>query len=290
MIYLILSILCSTAIFLLFKAFGNFKLNTFQAIVSNYLVAASCGIFLAPDINAYANHISEEWMIIGLSLGVLFIGLFYLMAYTSQHVGVSAASVSTKMSLVLSMIFFVFLDPQEDFTIYKAAGLALAIPGVFLASVKKVDEHFNIRFLIFPFIIFVGSAVIDSAIGYCEKAFLHGPSEQAVFASLPFIGAFSIGSLVLLIRRFSLGERFRPNSLVGGLFLGIVNYGSIYFLILAFDAELLDVSAMIPVNNLGVVVLSSLAAVIVYKEQLSNRNKLGIALSLIALLVLSFRP
>lgn len=286
MIYLLLSVLCSTAIFLIFKAFSVYKLNTFQAIVSNYLVAASFGLALSPDLSVLTSSFSEPWVIIGLGLGTLFIGLFYLMAYTSQQVGVAAASVATKMSLVLSMLFFVVFDPDERFTVWKILGLVFAIPGVYFASVKGKNQGINLRLLMYPMIIFVGSAVIDSTIGYCQDAYLHTDETRSAFAALPFIGAFSIGSIVLLLRRFSLGEKFRAKSLIGGLVLGIVNYGSIFFLIMAFHADLMDRSALIPVNNLAVVVLSSVGAIVVYREVLSRKNVIGLLLSVLALIFL----
>jgi len=286
MIYLILSIVCSTAIFILFKVFGKLKVNTFQAIVANYFVAAAAGLLLCPSPGLILESMSQPWVPIGYGLGLLFICIFYLMAYTSQHVGVSAAAVATKMSLVLSMVFFVITEPEEGFGIWKILGVMLAIPGVYLASMKQKDQTVNLKLLVFPLIIFVGSAVIDTAIGYTEKYYLNTEAEQSAFAALPFIGAFSLGITILLFKRFSLGEKFSSKSFIAGIFLGLVNYGSILYMIKAFDAELLERSALIPVNNLAVVVLSSLGAILIFSEQLSLRNKLGIALSVLALLIL----
>ena len=44
MIYLLFSILASTLIFIIFKSFDKFKINTLQAIVINYLVACIYGL------------------------------------------------------------------------------------------------------------------------------------------------------------------------------------------------------------------------------------------------------
>ena len=78
MIYLLLSIVCSTAIFLLFKVFGKLQLNTFQAIVANYFVAAVFGLLLCPDPGLIIESISEPWVPLGYGLGLLFIFIFYL--------------------------------------------------------------------------------------------------------------------------------------------------------------------------------------------------------------------
>ena len=46
MIYLILSLLSSSAIFLLFKLFTQYNVNTLQAIVINYFTATILGLTL----------------------------------------------------------------------------------------------------------------------------------------------------------------------------------------------------------------------------------------------------
>lgn len=45
MILLLLSILCSSGIYVVFKLFSKFGINTFQAITVNYYVAAAFGFW-----------------------------------------------------------------------------------------------------------------------------------------------------------------------------------------------------------------------------------------------------
>jgi uncharacterized membrane protein len=68
--------------------------------------------------------------------------------------------------------------------------------------------------------------------------------------------------------------------------LGVVNFLSIYFLVKTFDAHLLDRSAIIPINNLGVVLCSAMAGFIFFQERLSRLNVLGLGLSILAILLL----
>jgi len=44
MLYLLLSVLFSSAIFIVFKLFDTYKINTLQAIVFNYFTAFTIGI------------------------------------------------------------------------------------------------------------------------------------------------------------------------------------------------------------------------------------------------------
>lgn len=45
MVYLILSVLSSTLIFVVFKLFDVYKIQTLYAIITNYVVACTVGFF-----------------------------------------------------------------------------------------------------------------------------------------------------------------------------------------------------------------------------------------------------
>ncbi len=70
------------------------------------------------------------------------------------------------------------------------------------------------------------------------------------------------------------------------LFLGLVNFGSIYFLVQALKVTGMDSSVFFPLNNIGIVVLSTALSVLIFKESLSKVNIAGILLSVVALVVL----
>lgn len=261
---------------------------TFPAIVVNYLVAAMCGIVMAGNDYSITDKFEEPWLIGGLSYGVLFISLFYLMAYTSQKIGMSAASVATKMSLVIPVAWFMITDVNDEVTLIKVLAVVLAIFGVLFASRRK-DEKFNWNLLLFPIIIFVGSGIIDLVIGH----FSHGTAlstqeNKYLFTSAPFVTSSFIGGVVLIIRKSKGLPVFNSKTIIAGAVLGAVNFGSIYFLVRTIDAHLLDRSAIIPINNLGVVVFSAIAAIIAFRETFSRINILGLALSISAILLLVF--
>jgi uncharacterized membrane protein len=91
------------------------------------------------------------------------------------------------------------------------------------------------------------------------------------------------GSVFMVIQLYTGRMTLTLRDVLGGLVLGAINYGSIIFLVLAYDSGIMQKSAMLPINNLGVVLVSALAAVLVFKEKLTRYNWLGVALSLVAL-------
>ena len=113
--YLIVSILSSVAIMLVFGMFDRYKVDTFQAVVVNYLTCIVCGVVLNGGMPQYSMD-STTWLPYALCLGVLFIGLFVLIGITAQKQGAAIASVSMKLGLIFPILLAYFLY-NEEFTI-----------------------------------------------------------------------------------------------------------------------------------------------------------------------------
>lgn len=110
MIDLVLSVLCSSLIFVIFKLFDVYKIQTLYAIITNYIVACLTGLFFYQEKVDVIAVYHSNWFWGTLALGVLFILVFNLMARTSQQVGVAVASVATKMSFVIPVVIGVLLS------------------------------------------------------------------------------------------------------------------------------------------------------------------------------------
>jgi len=92
LIFLLLSVLASTLIFVTFKLFERFKINILQAIVANYWVAFSTAIIAYRTSVSIAQLPQFGWFYYALALGALFILVFNLMAITTQQSGLSVVS------------------------------------------------------------------------------------------------------------------------------------------------------------------------------------------------------
>ena len=136
MIDLALSILCSSLIFVIFKLYARFRVQTLYAIIVNYITACSVGFILSDTGLQLAEIPTKKWFIGTLFLGLLFIIIFNLMARTSQILGVSVASVATKMSLTIPVLLGVIFY-GEDLGPLKMLGILLALTAVYFTSVKK---------------------------------------------------------------------------------------------------------------------------------------------------------
>jgi drug/metabolite transporter (DMT)-like permease len=157
--------------------------------------------------------------------------------------------------------------------------------GVYFSSLKDDGKRLNIRSFLLPALILVGSTGVDFGIAYFSS-FPANDDELKLFSCLSFGMAGLCGSGYLTYQILKGRMSLTGRDVLGGVVLGAVNYGSIIFLVLAYDTEMMQKSALLPVNNLGVVLVSALAAVVLFRERLSRYNWLGVFLSLVALALL----
>ena len=140
MLYLALSVLSSTWIFVVFKLYDVYKVQTLIAIIVNYFTACSVGLLLYDQPLEIQQILGASWIWGPIFMGVLFITIFNLMAKTSQVAGVSVASVATKMSLVIPVLLGVLLY-REQLSAFETIGILLALAAVYLVSGKGKGIH-----------------------------------------------------------------------------------------------------------------------------------------------------
>ncbi len=281
--YLILSIFFSSFIFVIFKLFVRFKIQTLFAIIFNYVVACLVGLVFYQGKLDVLILPSKTWFWGALALGILFIAVFNLMAATSQKLGVSVASVATKMSFVLPAVLGVFLY-KEELDAIKIIGIVLAIIAVYLASMKQSKDSFKPSMLLFPFMVFLGSGIIDASIKYFQQ--VHVPeTEFALFSALVFFFAGISGLVFILIKTKRQPIKIKFRDILGGIALGVPNFFSKYFLLLALGYNGLSSASIFTSNNVGIVILSTLLGITLFKEKLSTKNWLGIGLAVLSILL-----
>lgn len=287
MIWLLLSIITNTILILILKAFPKFGIVTLQGIVVNYFVAGSIGLILSASPISIAEIPHQTWSWVPPVLGFLFITIFLLLAKTAQTIGVSVATVANKMSLVIPVLAAIFLY-SESATFWKIAGLAIAIAAVYLTSIPANKETVRGKgHLWMPALIFLGSGIIDALVNHANRNLVPA-NHLPLFLSLSFLTAGLIGISTIIYRRLKFSEKFQSKSILAGLCLGIPNYFSIYGITRALSSNVMESSALYPVNNMGIVALSALCALLLFKEKFSVMNWLGIILSIGAIAMIAF--
>lgn len=276
MIYLIFSILSSTAIFVVFKLLSKYNVNTLQVIVINYIVAFTIGISLN-DERIRPEIIYVDWFMAAIGLGILFITIFNVMALTAQKNGLSVASVASKMSVIIPVLFGIIIY-GESAGLQKIIGIVLALTAVFLASIKPKSDVVLTKSIYLPILLFLGSGIIDTSINHFAPN-----GNKALFLAVIFGISGIIGLLILSYKSLVLKHYFTTKSIPFGIVLGIINYASIHYILKALRVDGFESSSVFTINNVAIVAVSTLVGLFLFKERISEKNWFGILLALISI-------
>lgn len=286
MITLFLSILSSTLIFVIFKLFRKFQIDTFQAIVVNYITACALGFLLYR--HEWNLEVIEDlsWLPFAVLCAVLFISLFLVMGKSSQVNGVASTSVAVKMSMAVSMLIMIYMY-SESINPLKIVGILLAFIGVLLVSYpdKKKSETEMVTWMLL--VLFLGSGILDFTLNYTMK-FALGKLSPSLFSAIGFGMAGFIGIIILGVRVRRKQTRIGGKHLLAGLLLGIPNYFSIFLLMLSYSTTGWQDSTVLAVTNVSVVMASAVLGFLIFKEHTTTKKLIGLLAALSAIVILYF--
>ena len=286
MIYLLLSILFNAVLFVIIKLFAKFNIDALQALVVNYFVAFLVGLFFLDSSIVPTEIITEDWFIGSVLLGFVFISTFYATTLTSQRNGLSVASVASKMSVIIPITLGVILY-NENLGFIKIIGILLALVAVYFTSKKETGEVQQASNLLYPILVFFGAGTIDASLKYLQT--FHVPSEKiGLFSSVTFFCAFSVGILTIVFLTLRGKIQFAGRNILGGIALGLPNYFSLYFLVKMLEAKAFESATLFTIHNIAIVIVSTFAGILFFKERISMRNAFGIGLALFALFLVTY--
>lgn len=291
MFYLVGSIVLTSYLTLAFKLCERYKVQIFQAIVFNYITCVITGSVVNGSFPIDTVVMGTPWFRWSIVMGGLFVSIFTIIGLTAQKFSVAVASVANKLSLIIPVLFSVYLY-HEWVEGWKLAGVLLALVAVVLTCYpNKQLENTNARTsrwgYILPVVLFVGSGLLDSLINHVQKLYVTHENHNAYLIS-GFLSAALIGSTILFTQYMTGRKRFAWKHLIAGILIGIPNYFSIWCLVRYLKESPWQSSASIPVNNMGIVLFSSVAAWLFFREKLSVLNWLGILLSLLSIYLIAF--
>ena len=270
----------SVLIFLIFKWISKKQVALAPAIVWNYITCVGAGVlFLWGNPVFTPNSMQKPGFFPIISLGILFMITFLLMGMATAKSGAGLSAVASKMSVsipvLLALIFFF-----EEISIWGYTGIALALLAVYIISYQPhVGKSFD-RSLIW---VFIGSGLVDTGMNLVKHAdYIHWNNLQ--FAVLTFTGAAITGLIYLSLKR-EIKTLLNLHSFLWGFILGLVNLFSIFAIYNALDVYESKTAVFFTLNNVTVVVLSFILGVSL-GEKFTKRSFLGLALAVIAIILL----
>lgn len=292
MIYLALSVLFSVLLLINFRLHARFGVNTFQAIILNYPICFLTGLVFLPVSQHFTLSFTEPSMPWAMLLGVGFVITFLLSGASTQKVGITATSLANNISLVIPVIFsLIVLKSSQKFDGWNYLGLALAMVAVVLSTLKRgnksENQAKNTSDWLLPIAVFVMYGITNTTFNYLNAKYVTASGNTIPFTLTIVAGAIIFGSIVLIVRILRGKERLEIKSLWAAFPLGIPNFLSFYFLLKALDAFQNNGAFVLPIYNISVILGSAIIALIFFHEKLTNLNKIGLALAVLAIGLIS---
>ena len=300
MLYFLLAVVFTVALYLIMRAFPRYGVHSFHAIVFNYYACVITGLVLSPNLTPYRLlNWSSTPTLLTLALGIMFVTAFVLIGQTTQKVSVTAASLTANMSLVIPVIFglFIFKNANKIYTLWNYLGLVLALVALALGGIQRkkaalptepAPDRLNWLVLALPLLTFVATGTNNTLINFLSMSY-YQPEETITFTVIACIGAVLVSTLLLVGRVFFQGERVSLRSLTGGLLLGIPNFLSFYFLLKALGSFGNSAAFVFPIYNILTMMASAAAAWLFFRERLNTYNRLGLLLAVVAILLISYQ-
>jgi multidrug transporter EmrE-like cation transporter len=253
------------------------------------VVCVVTGLIFLADISALKSiGFQSSWLPYAMALGVLFIFTFNLMARCTHEFGITIASVASKTSMVLPVFasLMIWKLNVQEFSTLNYIGITLAFMAIVFTSVRKDSgqsiSHPGLFILLLPLGVFLFSGIIDLIINYANWKLIP-VADTKLFPLCSFLSAATVGLLLVLFRK----KRLKKKEIIAGVLLGIPNYFSIYFLLLALTDFNNNGAVLYPVFNVSIILLSAMVGILLFKDKLLKMNYFGLLLAILSIILIS---
>lgn len=276
--YLFLAILSSALIAVIMRLSSGKVHANLSMLAANYLVclllAAAFGKF---QVFPVAQPGFPMTVIMGVVNGVLYLLGFVLLQYNTRKNGVVLSSVFIKLGLLVPMVLSVFLF-REIPTWVQTVGFILAVAAIVLINYEKGagGKHGGKLFLL---LMLLAGGAGDAM----SKVFsVYGAQSLGdAFLFYTFLSALMLCVLAAAARK----ERPHPAALLFGFVVGIPNFFSARFLLLALGR--LPAVIVYPTYSVATLLLVTLAGVAAFRERLKKKQWIALIIILAALVLLN---
>ena len=298
-LYLLLKVVSAVGMGLVLKHADARSLDRLPLIRTNYAVAAVIGFFAAVALGQ--TRISGPSLLLAAVTGVLFVAGLLIWTRAIHAAGLALSVVAMRTAVVIPL-FAAALIWHEQPSMLELAGsfVALLALSLVLSEVarRQTSVGDNTTAKTEPGSVLIAhrsSLITSSALPWLLLLFLADGlvmvpalifrkelplSETMPFQTVIFVTAFFVTTLLYYVRR----PRLTSETLKWGALLGTANLGNYLFLVLALSV--LPGLAVYPAIAAGEVGLMALAGVVLWKEKVGIRSWLGIALAILALILI----
>ena len=278
MLYLLLAILSSSLISIIMRLSSGRAKSERGMLLANYAVCSLIAALYSGPKTLFAGGEGFGFALgLGVFGGFLFLTAFILFQRSVKKNGVVLSSSFMKLGLLVPIVLSVTAFHEKP-SLWEALGFLLALAAIVLINYRPQSGKSGFTFSL-PILLLVGG-MADSMTKVFEE--LGNSAFSSAFLFCIFASAFIMCSLLIAY------EKKPPaiKDLLYGAAVGIPNYFSSHFLLMALESGLSGVVAY-PVFSVFTILIVSVAGVLVFREKLEKRQWAGIAIILVSLALLN---
>lgn len=277
MIYFLLSVLCSTLVSVFMRASEKHIRNNLSMLACNY---AACTLVAALCMGTWHLFPAEAGLGRALGLGVisgaLYLGAFVLLQWNIHKNGVSLPSTFMKLGVVVPTVMALTVFGETP-TFVQVAGIVLVLASILLLQSEKAQTQVTSHAGLILLLLVGGMASAMSKVYEFYGA--------AALKNHFLFYNFGVALLMCVGMCLKRGQRLALMDVLFGVLIGIPNFFSSLFLLLALES--IPAVVAYPGSSVGSIVLILLCGRFFFKEKLSRRQLWSIGVILVALVLLN---
>lgn len=262
----------------------NVFVSTKDTILFNIVSGIGACCFFAVSADIFEISWFSLYMALIFSVITALANYFTLMSFATGPM--SAATLLMYIGGMIIPAVFGITFYKQAVTAFQAIGCVLMIVSLFLSINLKKDKSMSIKWLLYA----MGTFVSWGLVGICQQ--IHQNSHYAFEIDEFLFWTFVITTLIFAVMYFAVKNKDNESDgyaiknkisflvLLIGLLIAVVYKINLYL------SGVLPSIVFYPIVNGGVLVLSALVALVIFKETLSIRQKAGIIIGVAAVCLL----
>ena len=276
MVYLLLAILCSTLISVLMRFSEKYSHNRISLLAVNYVMCGGLACAFTGSIQPFPTDAQlPAALALGVLNGLLYLSGFVLLQWNISKNGVVLSSMFMKLGVVvptvMAMLFF-----GESPSAAQIAGCIAAVGAICMMQGGGKGEIASMAGLI---VLLLSGGITDSMAKVYEAVGAAAMNNR--YLLFTFAVALVLCTALCIVKK----QRLTAMDALFGLAIGVPNYFSAKFLLRSLES----VPAVVayPTFSVGTIVVVTAAGILLFKEKLSRRKIIALAVILVALALLN---
>ncbi len=255
--------------------------NSTDALCFNIFVFMTVSVLFLPRVFGCS---SAVWLYAFLS-GVFAVAyqLFYTKALSIGNVSITVliANFGMVINVLISYLFF-----DESISFIRVVAIVMTVISFIICSDVKKKENSEIKWLIFA----VLAMISNSLAAISQKIFGESPyfNENQAYISCLYMVSLVIGVIIYTIVNKKEKKTFKVDFKMLKYAFAVGVSLALYQMVFTYGLAHIDGTFLFPAQTGGIIILSTLAGVLIFKDRFTKRQIFGVIIGLVSLVLMNY--